>query len=107
VFALPNRTVDGDLEGFGMVLLEAQACARPVLAGDSGGTAEALCDGESGVIVDCTSPRTLAAAVGALLEDCARRERMGAAGRRRMVEHFDFDRRAALAVEVLARVRQR
>ena len=107
VFALPNRTVDGDLEGFGMVLLEAQACARPVLAGDSGGTSEALCDGESGVIVDCTSPRTLAAAVGALLEDGARRERMGAAGRRRMVEHFDFDRRAALAVEVLARVRQR
>ena len=42
LFVLPNRTVDGDFEGFGMVLVEAQACGRPVIAGNSGGTRETM-----------------------------------------------------------------
>ncbi len=104
LFALPNRTVNGDFEGFGMVLLEAQACGRAVLAGDSGGTAEAVRAGETGVIVDCARPESLAEAVAALLNDGALRERMGAAGRRWMVESFDFDRRAPRAAAVLGRV---
>ena len=48
LFALPNRQVGSDIEGFGMVLLEAQACGKPVLAGDSGGTAETLVAGAEG-----------------------------------------------------------
>jgi phosphatidylinositol alpha-1,6-mannosyltransferase len=104
LFVLPNRTVDGDFEGFGIVLLEAQACARAVVAGDSGGTAEALCAGETGVVADCSRPEPLAAVVAGLLGDDARRARLGAAGRRWAVEHFDFDRQAGRAAEVLARV---
>jgi phosphatidylinositol alpha-1,6-mannosyltransferase len=104
LFALPNRTVEGDFEGFGMVLLEAQACGRPVLAGDSGGTNEALQDGESGVIVDCTLATTLAEAIAALLDDPARCARMGASGRRWTEEHFDFDVLAPRAMQLLARV---
>ncbi len=42
VFILPNRTIQNDIEGFGMVLVEAQACGKPVIAGDSGGTSETL-----------------------------------------------------------------
>src|SRR5262249_13628892 len=53
VFALPNRAVGKDVEGFGMVLLEAQACGRPVLTGASGGTAETMRNGETGVVVAC------------------------------------------------------
>ena len=71
LFALPNRTAGMDFEGFGMVLLEAQACGRAVLAGDSGGTAAALRAGETGVLVDCRRADTLAAAVAALLSDPA------------------------------------
>jgi phosphatidylinositol alpha-1,6-mannosyltransferase len=56
LFVLPNREVDGDFEGFGMVLLEAQACGKPVIAGDSGGTAETMVPGVTGLIADCTSP---------------------------------------------------
>lgn len=103
LFALPNRTDAGDVEGFGMVLLEAQACGRAVLAGDSGGTAETLRRGETGVLVDCTRAEVLADALSELLADGARRERMGAAARR-WAEGLDFDARAAAAAAVLAGV---
>ncbi len=103
LFALPNRTDAGDVEGFGIVLLEAQACGRAVLAGDSGGTAETLRRDETGVLVDCTRAEVLAAALAELLADGVRRERMGAAARR-WAEGFDFDARAAEAAAVLAGV---
>jgi phosphatidylinositol alpha-1,6-mannosyltransferase len=64
LFALPNREVNGDIEGFGMVLVEAQACGKPVIAGDSGGTAETLQPGVTGKVVNCEEPVPLAAAIG-------------------------------------------
>lgn len=92
VFVLANRQVGCDVEGFGMVLLEAQACGTPVIAGDSGGSREALLDGVTGTVVDCSRPEPLTAALVALLREPARRATMGAAARRWMVEHFDWDR---------------
>lgn len=56
LFILPNRTIGGDIEGFGMVLLEAQACGKYVVAGNSGGTAETMKVGETGFVIDCNSP---------------------------------------------------
>ena len=56
VFILPNRTIGGDIEGFGMVLLEAQACGKYVVAGNSGGTKETMRVGETGYVIDCSSP---------------------------------------------------
>ncbi|PTB93708.1 glycosyltransferase family 4 protein [Marinobacter sp. B9-2] len=63
VFILPNRSDGNDIEGFGMVLVEAQAAGKPVIAGNSGGTAETMKIGETGMIVDCTSPGPIAKAV--------------------------------------------
>ena len=60
IFVLPNRTVGNDIEGFGMVLVEAQACGKPVIAGDSGGTSETMVKGKTGFIVDCSTPEPLA-----------------------------------------------
>lgn len=104
LLALPNRAVGNDVEGFGMVLLEAQACGRPVLAGASGGTAETLTPGETGVLVPCDGPDEPAAALAALLSDPARLERMGTAARARMEVTFDWPARAAEAARVFARV---
>jgi phosphatidylinositol alpha-1,6-mannosyltransferase len=59
VFILPNRTIANDIEGFGMVLVEAQVCGKPVIAGDSGGTRETMDVGETGHIIDCSSPDSL------------------------------------------------
>ena len=67
VFILPNRTIGNDIEGFGMVLVEAQACAKPVIAGDSGGTAETMIIGKTGEIIDCSSPQKLASQLSKVL----------------------------------------
>ncbi len=94
LFALPNRTVNGDFEGFGMVLVEAQSCGKPALSGDSGGAPETLIDGETGVVVDCREAGNIAAAVTEMLNDPERLSAVGAAARRRAVEVFDWARLA-------------
>jgi phosphatidylinositol alpha-1,6-mannosyltransferase len=90
LFALPNRQVGVDIEGFGMVLLEAQACGRPVLAGASGGTAETMRVPQTGRIVPCDGPQELARVVTELLRRPELLEQMGAAGRDWVVNHFDW-----------------
>jgi phosphatidyl-myo-inositol dimannoside synthase len=90
LFVLPNRQVGRDIEGFGMVLLEAQACGKPVIAGASGGTNEAMLIPDTGLVVPCDGPDALAAIVVELLADPDRRARMGEAARAWMVEHFDW-----------------
>lgn len=59
LFILPNRTIGNDIEGFGMVLVEAQACGKPVIAGNSGGTAETMIVGQTGEIIDCSTSESL------------------------------------------------
>jgi phosphatidylinositol alpha-1,6-mannosyltransferase len=90
LFALPNREVNGDFEGFGMVLLEAQACGRPVLAGTSGGTAETMLPGETGRLVCCDQPEPLAGSLLELLSDRQKLESMGQAARHWVAERFDW-----------------
>lgn len=90
LFVLPNRQVGLDIEGFGIVLLEAQACGKPVLAGASGGTAETMRIPESGRVVDCEDPGVLADLVIELLSDRERLRTMGESARRWAVERFDW-----------------
>jgi phosphatidyl-myo-inositol dimannoside synthase len=86
VFAMPCRTRLGGLEveGWGNVFIEAAACGRPVVVGDSGGARESLVDGETGLLVDGTNVARVADAVASLLEDPARARVMGSAGRERV-----------------------
>nr|WP_282450890.1 glycosyltransferase family 4 protein [Marinobacter bryozoorum] len=88
LFALPNRRVGNDDEGFGMVLLEAQACGKAVLAGNSGGTRETMREGETGKIVDCTREDALADAVSKMLGNEQRLQAMGESARSHVVEQF-------------------
>lgn len=83
VFAMPCRTRLGglDVEGLGMVYLEAQACGVPVVAGRSGGAPEAVIDGETGHVVDGADLAGVRRAIVSLLRDPARRAVMGTAGR--------------------------
>lgn len=97
LFVLANRQVGQDIEGFGMVLVEAQACGKPVVAGASGGTAETMRVGETGLIIDCTTPDQLVEIIPQLLGDETRRQQMGAAGRQFVVENLDWEPLAAQA----------
>ena len=92
VFAMPARTRLGglDVEGLGIVYLEAQACGVPVVAGDSGGAPETV-TAETGVVVDGRDTDAVAKAIAQLLLDDQRRTRMGRAGRAHVTEHFSWD----------------
>jgi phosphatidyl-myo-inositol dimannoside synthase len=83
VFAMPCRTRRAglDVEGLGMVFLEAAACGRPVVAGTSGGAPEAVQDGVTGHVVDPRSPDAVAGVLADLLDDPERARVMGRAGR--------------------------
>lgn len=91
LFVLPNRDLRGDIEGFGMVLLEAQACGRPVVAGSSGGTAETMSVPETGMLVDVEDRSALVGAIRELLSDPQRLDRMGARARAWVEERFEWD----------------
>lgn len=106
LFVLPNRAVDGDIEGFGIVLLEAQACGKPVVAGGSGGTAETMRVGETGEIADCSTVEPLVETLSGLLVDSERRNRMGEAGRAWVVERFDWGVLSGQARQIFMEVRR-
>jgi phosphatidylinositol alpha-1,6-mannosyltransferase len=90
VFALPNRQVGWDFEGFGIVLLEAQSCGKPVIAGLSGGTSETMQASLTGEAICCDTPEPLGDTIASLLQDPERRAVIGSRGRQWMVENFDW-----------------
>ncbi len=96
VFVLPNRETEshdqlkGDYEGFGVVFLEASACGKPVIAGKSGGSCEAVVDGITGLMVDPRSDDDIAHAIERILEDKSFAGRLGMAGRNRAEKEFDW-----------------
>ena len=81
VFVMPNRALpNGDTEGFGLVFLEANGCGLPVIAGRDGGSADAVRDGENGLVVDGNSVAEIHAAMRRLREDAGLRARLGRLG---------------------------
>ena len=89
-----NRWGGLEQEGFGIVFVEAAACGVAQVAGDSGGAAEAVAHGETGLVVDASGESAVTAAADAfaeLLDDPARRAAMGRAARRRAEVEFDYD----------------
>ncbi|UGY95002.1 glycosyltransferase family 4 protein [Streptomyces gobiensis] len=95
VFAMPCRTRRGglDVEGLGIVYLEASATGLPVIAGDSGGAPDAVLEGETGWVVRGGSggAEDIAERVAALLRDPALRRRMGERGRDWVEERWRWD----------------
>jgi len=93
LFAMPNRDIGGDSEGFGLVFLEAAASGKPAIAGRAGGTGSAVINGETGLLVDGENITEIVAAIGHLLGDPEELSRIGHAARKRVLENFIHKRR--------------
>ena len=93
LFAMPNREIDGDTEGFGIVYLESAASGKPALTGLAGGTGSAVLDGETGLRVDGERVDTIAEGLARLLRDGDLARDMGRKGRERVCANFIHDRR--------------
>ena len=95
VFVMPAREERPDVEGFGLVFLEANACGTPVIGSTSGGIPDAVVDGETGLLVPPLAPGPLAEAAIRLLNDADLRRRLGRAGRERVLHEGTWARMVA------------
>ena len=92
IFAMPSRDrfFGLEVEGLGIVYLEASACGVPVIVGKSGGAPDAVLENKTGLIVDGTNPAEIADAVCKLLKDKELAKQMGRAGRDWVVENWQW-----------------
>jgi colanic acid/amylovoran biosynthesis glycosyltransferase len=91
-------------EGFSNVVIEAQAMRLPVVTTDADGLAENVADGETGFVVPRRHPSALAERLRQLAVDPELRKRMGEAGRRRVLKHFQLEGQVAAFENLYARV---
>lgn len=91
IFVLPNRVEQTDLEGFGIVFLEAAAAGRPAIGGRSGGVPEAVLDGVTGLLVSGTDVVELAATIERLMDSDSLCRSLAGAARSRAVREFGWD----------------
>jgi len=92
VFAMPSRSrlAGLEVEGLGIVYLEASACGLPVIGGLSGGAPDAVLQGETGFAVDGTSAHEVAQAVVKVLADKELAQKLGARGRQWIIEQWQW-----------------
>ena len=93
IFAMPSRSrlAGLEVEGLGIVYLEASACGLAVIGGKSGGAPDAVLEGETGYAVDGTSPHDVAVVAIRLLKDPALAASMGARGREWIIDEWRWD----------------
>ena len=93
IFAMPSRSrlAGLEVEGLGIVYLEASSCALPVIAGRSGGAPDAVDEGVTGFSVDGTSPTEVSQTIIKLFDDPISAKAMGAAGRRWIIEKWRWE----------------
>jgi phosphatidylinositol alpha-1,6-mannosyltransferase len=101
LFVLANRRDGYDIEGFGIVLLEAQACAKPVVAGLSGGPRETMNAPHTGRTIDATQAENVADVVVEMLASKEELYRVGANARDWTVEQFDWSVQGQRAQDLL------
>lgn len=112
LFVMPSlKLKNDDVEGFGVVFIEAGAFAKPVIGGISGGTGDSIQDGVTGLRVNSENPEELSSAMMRLLTDTAFAGRLGEAGRQRVINEFRWPDRAkqiyGISEEIVAKFREK
>lgn len=104
IIVSPNIVVPGTMEGFGISVLEAALCGRPVIASDLEGLKDAICHNENGILVEPENPEAFVRAILPLLESADMRHALGERAARYTETHFHWNIIARLYIETLARL---
>jgi phosphatidylinositol alpha-1,6-mannosyltransferase len=93
IFAMPSRSrlMGLEVEGLGIVYLEASSCGLPVLAGNSGGAPDAVVQDKTGLVVDGTNELEIAAAAIELLNNSTTSQLMGITGRQWIIDNWRWE----------------
>lgn len=106
IFVMPNKMVDGDLEGFGLVFLEANACGLPVIGGRSGGVVDAIEDGVSGFLVTPESNNHLKESLNILIKSEFLRQKIGQQGQQRALSEFSLSKKRSQFITILNEIKE-
>ena len=91
LFVMISREIDGDLEGFGIVYLEANACGVPVIGGLSGGISHAVLDNKTGLLVNPLDIEAISNSIIELLVDANLSKKLGDYGRERVISELNYE----------------
>ncbi len=103
LFIMPSYEIKekGDVEGFGIAYLEANACGKPVIGGRSGGVTDAVIDGETGLLIDPLNINQIAEALIKLLTNSGLARKLGEEGRRRIKKELNWRKIAQEIREII------
>jgi glycosyltransferase involved in cell wall biosynthesis len=107
IFVMPNVEVAGDIEGFGIVAIEAAAAGLPVVASRLQGIREAVREGENGILLPWDDPAVFVKVLIDLLKNPVQRRELGERGRRYTIQNFSWDRIAGLYSELFSQLESR
>jgi len=93
IFLMPSRNINGDVEGFGIVYLEANLMNTPVIASYSGGIQDAVINNFNGLLVDPENTKELANSITKLIKDKNLRQKLGNQGKQRVLNNFQWSKK--------------
>ena len=103
IFIMPARDIAGDYEGFGIVYLEANLCAKAVIAGDVGGVRDAVVDNYNGLLVDSEKVDMIIEAINRLVKDPDFRTNLGLNGQARAIRDFNWEKQVTKLVDIISK----
>lgn len=102
LFVMPSRQIGADVEGFGLVFLEAAMFGKPSIGGRSGGQSEAILDGKTGALVDPNDPAAFARVAVQLLRDDGLRHELGQNAKARAVHEFRWEKQVGKLLQSIS-----
>lgn len=101
IFVMPSKQIGPDVEGFGLVFLEAGLFEKPAIGGESGGVVEAIVHGQTGFLVNPNDSQNLARIIQALLKDSDLRLKIGQNAKQYILENFNWEKEIKKIIPLL------
>lgn len=110
LFIMPSRIIKNssgqpiDVEGFGMVFLEANLYGKPVIGGDNGGQSDAIINNKTGFLVDSLNDLDIFTKIDILFNNPKKSSELGQAGRNRVINEFTWEKQTRVIIDLLKKL---